>query len=403
MELSKKWESLPPRVLKYRSHYRLYTIVLALAGLAIFSYWALKVSSLGWNVVTQDQPTELIVSAFVLTCISNFYLLWLAPKLKKSIQVFNDHLVLHDGKKSQELKFTDIDSVRTVYWSLFYITMKNGHKFYFTSSLERVDYIWEGLRAARPDLMSEEEFETFRLKLVQHDHHQKRKEWFFRHRTTDIFNWIALPVLLVGTGFYYQSQQVQIYQEGLYFFRLFMFSFIILILTAFFFSLVLKKYVFDRKIKKQMDAQGVKVRDMEFEGVIIQRSKIFQIATACFLFSLLVRMDINLYSVTKVKEDLASLDIKKGHTILIDNRYNCVRCTYQVKDGDMVVFGRGYIGQVMASQGEMVGEVSQDRAGRFLASSNVQEVPYGHIAVKASNNKDIIFVKVDELIGKIQK
>lgn len=62
-----------------------------------------------------------------------------------------------------------------------------------------------------------------------------------------------------------------------------------------------------------------------------------------------------------------------------------------------------HVGQVMAKEGELVGEVSQDKTGRMIASTNVQEVPVGHLAVKSSNGKDIIFIRIDDLIGKIQK
>jgi hypothetical protein len=66
------------------------------------------------------------------------------------------------------------------------------------------------------------------------------------------------------------------------------------------------------------------------------------------------------------------------------------------------MFGRGIIGQVLAKEGDFVGEVAQDQKGRMIASDNVQEVPTGHVAIKAANGKDILFVKIEELIGKIQ-
>jgi hypothetical protein len=49
-----------------------------------------------------------------------------------------------------------------------------------------------------------------------------------------------------------------------------------------------------------------------------------------------------------------------------------------------------------------VGQVSQDAKGRMIASENIQEVPKGHIAVKAAKGKAIVFVKIEDLIGKIQ-
>src|SRR5690606_18833271 len=119
-------------------------------------------------------------------------------------------------------------------------------------------------------------------------------------------------------------------------------------------------------------------------------------------FSLLVYQDLNFYSVTRLKEGVASFGLQRGHTALVDNRYNCTNCRHGLNDGDLVVFGRGYFGQVMAKSGEFVGEVAQDRSGRTIASDNVQQVPVGHVAVKASNGKDIVFVKLSEVTGKIR-
>jgi hypothetical protein len=88
---------------------------------------------------------------------------------------------------------------------------------------------------------------------------------------------------------------------------------------------------------------------------------------------------------------------------VIDNRYNCLSCKYPVRDGDLVVFGRGTVGQIMATQGDMVGQISEDQTGRMIASENIAEVPSGHVAIKLANSKEILMVKVDDLIGKIQK
>jgi hypothetical protein len=166
----------------------------------------------------------------------------------------------------------------------------------------------------------------------------------------------------------------------------------------------MKKFVFDKRIKVQMNSQpDDKLRDIEFEGIIVQRSKMLQMMTAAFIFSLVLRSEMNLFSLTRVKEDLTTFNLKQGHTLLVDNRFNCVVCKYPVRDGDLVVFGKGTVGQVMAIQGDMVGQISQDRKGRIIASENIQEVPKGHLAIKLANQKDIVMVKLDELIGKIQK
>ncbi len=324
-------------------------------------------------------------------------------RTKKSIQVYPDFLLIHNGREEKDqIKFSEIDSLNVVCLSIFYLKMKSGKKFYFHSSFERADYIWEGIYLARPDLMSHDFYDSYRIKLVQYDHHQQRKEWFLKHKMVDVLNWVVLPVMFLCLAFIFQTKNVIIYQQGIYFFRLFMYSMLVLVSTSFFYSLILKKFIFDKKLSDQMESNEIKLRDLEFEGMVLQRSKIFQLITASFFFALFIKLDVNLFSVSRVKEDIASFNLKKGSTIIIDNRYNCLNCKYRLDDGDYVLFGKGMIGQVMAKEGDMVGEVSQDMSGRTIASENIHEVPKGHLAIKSSNGKDIVFVKIDDLIGRVQ-
>ena len=404
MEKSSKFETLQPRFLRYRSHYKIYLIVmLGLAGL-ILSFWGFRLTQERWSIVYSEYAYEFWLSMCYFSLFGSFYFLWLKKRLNHAVQVFPTHVAIHHQGQVEEIKFADVESVGVVCLSVFYLKMNTGIKHYFSSSLERVDYIWEGLHLSRPELLKPEEFESFRMKLVQYDHHQKRKEWFFRHKLVDVFNWVILPLSFLGISYFIQSRELVIHQEGMYFFRLFMYSILTLIVTTFLFSFVLKKIVFDKRIKLQMNSRpDDKLRDLEFEGIIVQRSKMLQMMTATFVFSLVLRSEMNLFSLTRVKEDLTTFNLKQGHTLVVDNRYNCVVCKYPVRDGDLIVFGKGIIGQVMAIQGDMVGQISQDRKGRIIASENIQEVPKGHVAIKLANQKDIVMVKLDELIGKIQK
>jgi hypothetical protein len=217
----------------------------------------------------------------------------------------------------------------------------------------------------------------------------------------DMLNWAILPLAFILIAFMVQSKHIVIHQESIYFFRLLMYAFLVLLATSFLYSIVLKKFVFDKRVTTLL-MHDVKIRDLEFEGVVLQKSKFLQFITTCFVLALVIRTDINLFSVSKIREDIADFNLKKGSTILIDNRYNCLSCRYQIQDGDFIVFNRGVIGQVLAKEGEMVGQVSQDAKGRMIASENIQEVPKGHIAVKAAKGQAIVFVKIEELIGKIK-
>lgn len=398
-----KFEVIQPRSLRYRSHYKIYFFGFLIISLMIVAYWFTRFYSDGLSQVFREYSFELSFSVIYFFGVFAFYSFWLRPRLQRAVQVYPDKLVIHNGKHKEELFFSDVESVTPVCWSIFYLKMKSGTKHYFNSCIERVDYIWEGVYKARPDLIDDMFYEEFRLRLVQYDHHQKRKEWFFRHKMVDVFNWAITPVLFLSTAYIIQSRNIVIHQHGIYFFRLFMFAMLVLLVCAFAYSMILKKFVFDRRLSEQLEVAESKIRDLEFEGMILQRSKIFQLVTACFVLGMIIKLDINLYSISKVNEDIASFSLKKGKPILIDNRYNCIGCKYQIHDGDFIVFGRGTIGQVLAKEGDFVGQIAQDDKGRMIASENIQEVPKGHLAVKAANGKDIVFVQIEELIGKIQK
>lgn len=398
-----KFESVQPRFLRYRSHYRFYLIFLLVIAAFVLSFWGFRLTQNSFSLVYSEQSFEMIISGIYFALFGVFYFSWLRPRLHRSVQVYQEKILLHKSKRVEEVHFSEVESYSSVWGSVFYLKMKDGHKNYFSSSLERVDYIWEGFKNARPDLVTEEAYEAFRLKLVQYDHHQKRKEWFFRHKMVDVFNWVVLPCAFLFMAYAVQSKDVVIHQESLYFFRLFMYALLTLLLTTTFFSFGLKKLIFDKRIKIQMSESGDKLRDLEFEGVILHRSKLFQTIIACFVFAFVVKSDMNLFSVTKVKNDIAHFNLKSGKTILVDNRFNCVECKHPVQDGDLVMFGKGSIGQVMAKAGDLVGQVSQDSTGRMIASESMLEVPRGHVALKSPNGKDIMFIKVSDLIGKIQK
>ena len=404
MEKSFKFDGLQPRQLRYRSHYKIYLVsLLTFSGFILF-YWGYALTSHQWWSLYQESKEEAWLSLAFFVFFGLYYTFWLRYRLQSSLQVFSDKLVLNDHGKKMDLIFCEIESIGIVMRSVFYLKMKDGKKYYFSSSLERIDYVWEGLFEARKDLFDGLDYESFRLKLVQHDHHQKRKEWFFKHRLIDLCHWVIAPVSFLFIAYMIQSKEVAIHQQGLYFFRLTMYAALVLLVTSFIFSIVLKNFIFDKKIKLQMGSQtDDKLRDLEFEGLVLQRSKVMQVATAFFVFTLILKSGLNLYSVTKIKQDLADFNLKSGQTKLIDNRFNCIACKYPIRDGDLVVFGRGTIGQIMATQGDMVGQISQDQTGRMIASENIAEVPAGHVAIKIANQKEILMVKVDDLIGKIQK
>jgi hypothetical protein len=92
-----------------------------------------------------------------------------------------------------------------------------------------------------------------------------------------------------------------------------------------------------------------------------------------------------------------------GKTIVIDNRFNCVSCAHAVSEGDLLLFGRGTIGQVLALPGEVIAQTRSTSLGRSIASETVMEVPEGHIALKTgADGKEVVLVRIGDLVGKLK-
>lgn len=395
--------TIPPRLLKFRHQFTIYfRLLLALAALVV-GMWALLFYREGMSAATVRYPYEFSFSCLYLFTFALSYVFWWRLKLKQTIQVFDDRLIIHRQGQTIEVLFSDVASVSVVGWSLFYFFMKNGDKHYFNSTLERVDYIWEGIYYFRPEIMNKEEYESYRIKLVQYDHHQKRKEWFFKHRLIDVLNWCVLPIIFMSTIYWLQAKEVEIYQPLYYFFRLVMYSLLTLLTTAFFYTIVVKKLIFDKKVEDQLEVEpSDKIRDLEYENVVIQRTKFIQTLSVAFLFAVIIQTDFNMFTLTKIRGDFSSFNLKEGKTLVVDNRYNCVQCKYSITDGDMVVFAKGQIGQVLARSGELVAQVSESQQGRSIASESVTMIPAGHVALQLANSPEIVVIKESELVGKLQ-
>lgn len=394
---------MQPRQLLHRKHYQWYARFIWMGvSLAIF-YISLTCYYQSWARVEQELYLEFCLLVSYLIVAPVVYIFFLRPKFSRSVQVFEDHLMIcKEGNKDQVL-YQDIVEVKIFFRSIFGLKMKSGHLYYFSCSLERIDYVWEGLYMARPDLFSPEVFESFRLKLVQYDHHQKRKEWFFQHRMTDVLSWMVVPAILLMMAYQYQSNHVQIHFEMLYFFRLVMYLLLIGIFLSFFSAFVMKKFIFDKWLEKQITVSGEKHRDIHLEESIVERAKYFQMGGLAFIFLGMIVSQLNLFSLTKLKQDVTAFGLKKGNTIVVDNRYNCVSCKFAVRDGDVILFGKGSVGQVIAMPGEVIAQTGPGTLGRTIASETVTEVPDGHVAIKIGDrDNQVVMIQISDLIGKLK-
>ncbi len=330
------------------------------------------------------------------------YLWWLHPKLTRTIQVFPHSIKISNHKYSWDIDYNQIERISTPFLSFICLKMRDGQTWWLSASIERIEYIWEGLSKACPEQMNGfEQFESFRIKLVQYDHHEKRKEWFFRHRVLDFVNWIVLPSVVMFIAFKVQTSEVYIYSKPLYFFRLVMYALFTTIMSAFAWSIIMKVFVFDRQVVENLK-DGKKVRDVSKEDFILQRSKFLQLITCAALMTLMIKMDLNLFSITKLKASVEQFNLRAGQTLVVDTRFNCVQCRHALSEGDLILFGKGTVAQIMALPGEVIAQTQANSLGRSIASDTITTVPEGHVALKTGKGHEMVIVKISDLVGKLK-
>ena len=387
-----------PRRLNYRFYYKWYALILAflwIMSVGVVAYFFLQPNAL----MNKEEVYSFGSFVFLLPAL---YLWWLHPKLTRTIQVFPESIKISNSQYCWEINYHQIESITTPYLSYICLKMRDGQKWWLNASIERIEYIWEGLAKACPEQMkSQSEFERFRLKLVQYDHHEKRKEWFFRHRVLDFINWIVLPTAVMFIAFKVQSSEIYIYSKPLYFFRLTMYALFTTIMSAFAWSIIMKVLVFDREVKENLK-DGKKIRDVSREDFILQRSKFFQLITCAALMAVMVKVDLNFFSITKLKTDIESFKLRGGQTLIVDNRYNCVDCYHSIVEGDLVLFGKGTVAQVLALPGEVIAQTRANSLGRSIASETIMTIPEGHVALKTGIGQEMVIVKISDLVGKLK-
>jgi len=408
LKSSNELSNLSPRTLRNRKHFQVYFIFFLIIAVLLLSLWCIRFLAYGFEFSVKNNFWGLNFSIAYILSLPLVYFYWLKGKIRDSVQVFDSYICLHKNDKLIELKFSEISSVNIFWGSLFCLTFLDGKKVYFSSDLERVEYIWEKVYEKRPDLILKEQFSEFLVKLVKTDHHEKRKEWFFKHRYLDVFSWIILPLAFLSLSYLFQSKEILIHQPFLYFFRLLMYALLTMLIISLSYTLLLKKFIFDKKFDAYLkDHENIekddKIRDLEFENLVIKKSKLLQILITSFVFVLIVKNDVNFISLSKSKMDLSFLNLPSGKTMVVDNRYNCFACKYSLNEGDIILHSGGVIGQVFAKEGEPIGEILEDTKGRTIASVSAQEVPKGYVAIKSTNGKGLIFIKIVDIIGKIEK
>jgi hypothetical protein len=163
----------------------------------------------------------------------------------------------------------------------------------------------------------------------------------------------------------------------------------------------MKVFVFDKQVVENLKDE-IKIRDVSKEDFILQRSKFFQFITCATLMAFMIKMDLNLFSITKLKASIEQFNLRAGQTLVVDTRYNCVQCAHSIVEGDLILFGKGSVAQILALPGEVIAQTQANSLGRSIASDTITTVPQGHVALKTGKGQEMVIIKISDLIGKLK-
>ena len=124
MEKIASLDSIQPRYLRYRSHFKIYLVALLTVSGLVLSFWGHRISQERWQTVYSEYNFELWMSACYFFAFGCFYTFWLRFRLNRVVQVFPTHIFIHNSGKKEEILFDDVESVEIVCMSLFYFKMK---------------------------------------------------------------------------------------------------------------------------------------------------------------------------------------------------------------------------------------------------------------------------------------
>ncbi len=344
---------------------------------------------------TQSDPVKLALTflPFLAGAAIYFVPYWflLRPMMRAEIRVLDDRISIQLGKKTREIPYADIVKIT---WKLkrwaggwFTLSMNSGKKHRFTVVLERSEYLIEGIRQARADILTREQFEKLRLDLVLIDHGFARMYARMRGKGSWILTQFVLLAIFVGTWVVYRAQKGDLVVHALdsYLLR----TVVLLSVAAFVVrmsSVSATGAIVGTRLRKRLTAAVPdKRRDIAFERKVGLIAIPVELAAFASLVFVVCAYDLNAVGRYTPAGPFTHFNLQAFDPLWVDARYNCLGCRYPIEKGDVVLiqapWGNWPAG-VVGLPGERLSVNRKNAKGFFLATAGEEEVLPGQVAVQ---------------------
>lgn len=394
-------ETMPRRALNYYKHLK---IVFFWSSVIKFSFLGL---SLVLAVTTYLMKAELdanrIQASFVVSamlfCIFVFWQFFQKFFLQnisdRRINVFEDRVeIFQEGGEGEKhlISFEEIEKVDWGFFSFFgvFTVTTKDHVYRFSAFLHRAEYILEAIEENRPQIFENVDFEDLRNNVLSADHRLSRVHdmFFGRYKLLSLFTYFLLPIIGTSLITWQQVSRIQVN-----FLPDYIWSLINIIVAAVFFvgmlHFLVTEFLFDKdlqlRVKEEFDDKG---RDLDYEEGILAKSNPAKIFGIILAFYMVLAHDINQFGYYRINNSSADLNILKDDVYLVDKRFNCTGCYYELSKNSDIVF----IYEDNLHYGKVI--LSSDR-------SPASESALKQVMVKINDKGETIEVPFKNILGKV--
>jgi|GEM_PF-7015923 len=354
----------PPRLLKPRAHFEFISkivlsiivvvgLLIILDGLFILSHYFKPITSIptiGHSVEALNRILNYEIAVIALGYLVLFLMVLITIYFKfffgisgREFQAFKNYLLIIKNKKEEKIYYEEIKSINLGASGPFYfftIGLKNGKKRKFSTVVERVEYIIDSVLKYNPRLMSWAEFLKFRSSMVLSDHRFARfRDIYYGPKAWSTYLILVLiPAFFLVSLFVVQSGKMVIYSMFLHIFiglKLVIICNVVLWLIQ---NFIFSNLIEGEDLKRFNNNPRDKKRNMERESKTWAFLYAGNILCISLFYYFIFSLDLNRFEIGLVSKVSTHLDVKVGDVYLLDTRFNCVKCNYEVKVGDKVIY-----------------------------------------------------------------
>lgn len=338
-----KYLEVPAVILKYRksfnfaNHFLLFflLICLSLFVASIVGYFQTR-------GVNNEMSISLIINAGFFGMIAAlFFSLWRFYRqaiLKSEVQVVNNSILYSSEHKEYSVYFEDIEKIDFVSIfgiSRFLIKTKKHEVFSYSIWIEGVEKILDALYSFDKKLFENLSYDEMKKNMILSSYNICRMEYFFSkealHKT--LSHLMLAPALFLGVLLLKQGSIEKVSKFDYYLSSIQPFVFITFVTTLLYF--VVSNFVIT---KRSLKNENVEKRNFLKEKIIFKKIYPWYASFMVVLFFGVIFFDVNLYGIATVNVSSVKVDVLKGERFWIDKKFNCVKCKYELKNNDIIVY-----------------------------------------------------------------